>query len=96
LYEDVLICERFNITERTFRRAFKAEESQTPIAYIHKLRLSHGKELLLKTDNTVSKIAAMCGFNSLNFFSRLFRKYYQYSPEKYKAKFFGSPSKNRS
>ncbi|MFZ4862237.1 helix-turn-helix transcriptional regulator [Sphingobacterium sp. Mn56C] len=83
------LCEKFNITERTLRRAFSAE-SESPISYILRLRLAHSRDLLLKTDCNVSHIAMKCGFNSSNYFSRLFRKNFDYSPEEYRSQFANS------
>ncbi|WP_223580104.1 helix-turn-helix transcriptional regulator [Sphingobacterium sp. GVS05A] len=86
-----LLCDKFNITERTLRRAFGGD-SMSPISYIYKLRLDYGTKLLLQTENSINEIAKMCGFNSANYFCRLFRKNFGISPGKYRSNFSQIPN----
>ncbi len=57
-----------NITVYYFCRIFKRITGKTMTDYLRKSNL------------TVTEIALKCGFDSVNYYSRLFRKYYHVSP----------------
>ena len=42
--------------------------------FITKLRLDKAKDLLIRTDLTISDISAKCGFDNIPYFSYLFKK----------------------
>lgn len=82
---DILVlCERFAITERTLRRTFKTVTSVSPIIFVQEIRLAYGAKLLLETRSSIQQITERAGFNSSNYFCRLFRKKYGYSPQVYR------------
>lgn len=72
----------FGFDEAYFCRRFKAETGQTVVAYIRILRLEKSLELLEK-GNSVADSAAVCGFGSTIYFSRLFKKRYGITPSEY-------------
>jgi len=47
-------------------------------------RLEHAKELLEKSDYTSAEIAYKSGFNSPSYFNKVFKKYYQITPNDFK------------
>ena len=57
-----------------FRKTFKAHTGTSPNQYLLNLRLDKAKELLLSTNLTVGEIAYQTGFESIFYFSRLFRQ----------------------
>src|SRR5258708_17012202 len=57
-----------------FDRVFKKTFDCTPHQYVMRMRIAHAQRLLLGTDDSLSKIAAACGFRNQSHLSNLFRK----------------------
>ena len=66
--------------------AFKEITGSSPIEYLLHVRMNKAAEKLLSGKETVSEIAAACGFADSNYFSRQFRKHYHCSPLQYRAR----------
>lgn len=67
-------------------KLFKNEIGVTPHKFLIDMRLQNALHLLyLKKQNeyNISTIAHMCGFDDPLYFSRIFKKYYGYSPKNY-------------
>lgn len=71
------------LSETHFYRLFKAETGQTPSDYRNSLRIQRACLLLRETDRSVSEISSELGFDSIYYFSRVFKKYIGKSPTKY-------------
>lgn len=69
-----------NISACHFCRTFKQMTGKTTTDYINGVRLEKSVSLLEQTTLNITEIAIRCGFDSVNYFSRLFRKYYHTSP----------------
>jgi AraC-like DNA-binding protein len=67
-----------------FARFFKQRTGQTFCAFLSSVRLSHAKEMLLKTDLSIINIARDCGFSSLSTFFRIFKAETGYTPSQYR------------
>ena len=65
-------------------RCFRALLGQTPTEYLTQYRLSMAAHLLLNTDHSLSSISEQCGFNTVSYFGKLFRKVYGTSPDRYR------------
>ncbi|KIL40772.1 hypothetical protein SD70_11000 [Gordoniibacillus kamchatkensis] len=65
---------------------FKKYTGVSPYSYLLHLRLDKSKELLLCTDYTVKKIAAMVGFRDVCHYIASFRKSTGWTPEKYRSR----------
>ncbi len=70
-----------------FRRVFFLRHHQPPGRYLNLCRLKKAAELLKKSDEQISEIAEMCGFKDQFYFSRLFKKYYRFSPLNFRREF---------
>ncbi|MDD3927831.1 MAG: AraC family transcriptional regulator, partial [bacterium] len=66
-----------------FSLFFKRKSGKRFIDYIHEVRLRRVACLLAETDIPIGDIAAQAGFNSLNFFNKVFRRYYGMTPLQY-------------
>lgn len=73
-----------NLSLHHFCRTFKQITGKTTTDYINGIRLDKSINYLKKTDLNITEIAMKCGFDSINYFSRLFKKYYNISPTKYR------------
>lgn len=67
-----------------FCRIFKQMTGKTTTDYINGIRLDKAVYYLKQTDLNITEIAMKCGFDNINYFSRLFRKYYDMTPTKYR------------
>lgn len=65
-------------------RKFKKEYGITPIEYLNKYRLKIAVSLLLKTENSITEISNIVGFNSTNYFIKIFKKSYNMTPNVYR------------
>ena len=87
--EPVLACLRDNYTREVnleelaslsylsraqLYRLFLRETGLSPTAYRNRLRIEKAKHMLRDTDCTVGEVAALLGFDSIYYFSRVFRQ----------------------
>lgn len=63
-----------NIGYSYFRRMFKNFTGISPRQYYLQLKIMRAKELLLSTEKSVKEISYELGFDSIHYFSRLFKK----------------------
>ena len=78
------ICAAVHTSKYHFCRQFKKATGFTVMEYILKTRLILARDMLLKTDKTISEISESCGFSSVSYFSRVFRQEMGMSPLKYR------------
>ncbi|UVI29055.1 AraC family transcriptional regulator [Paenibacillus spongiae] len=62
---------------------FKEATGQTPLAYMHRLRITAAKELLRSTSLTVKDISEHLGYYDTSYFYRMFKKSTGLSPSEY-------------
>ncbi len=67
-----------------FSHLFRDFTGKPPLQYINELRIERAKNLLAYSEFTVSEIASELGFESLHYFSRLFRKTTGESPSAFR------------
>lgn len=79
------IAEAAYLSKFHFHRIFKAYTGQTVQVYIQRIRLDKGAFLLFTSQKSISDISYECGFNSLEYFSRMFRERFKVSPSDYRA-----------
>ena len=66
--------------------AFTKYAGLSPISYLNAKRLETSKKLLTSTDFSISQIAASVGFSSQSYFSQVFRKEMDMTPNEYRKK----------
>jgi transcriptional regulator GlxA family with amidase domain len=78
------IANEVNVTESHLPRIFRQELEMTPWDCLNRIRIQKVKELLTLTNESVTAIAFKVGFDDSAFFSRVFRKYTNGSPQEYR------------
>lgn len=98
-YEDDLsvekLADRFGISSRYLRKCFKEETGITCVQYVTFLRMEKAKELLWLSGKSVTEIASLTGFNSSQYFSRIFRQYTGQTPMEYRNRWEGRRAEER-
>lgn len=80
----VLLAEKFHLSEQYLCRIFKNETFQTVHDYINNLRIKNSLPLIRNTDEPISQIARSVGFDDTNYFSKVFKKYINMTPNEYR------------
>ena len=82
LEEVATLC---NLTKPAFCRYFKKATGSTFVEFLNQYRISQAKRLLLKGKN-VSEACYECGFESLSYFNRSFKKITGQNPSDFKVR----------
>lgn len=77
-----------NLTKSAFCRYFKKATGNTFISFLNQYRISQAKRLLLIGKN-ISETCYECGFESLSYFNRAFKKVTGENPSAFKKRHFG-------
>ena len=85
------VSRKINLTPTYLSRKFKKETGTTFKEYLNYIRIRQACQMLITTDDSVTKIAVNCGFNSSNYFKDCFRRINGVSPRA-----FRKQSKNHS
>lgn len=73
-----------NISGREANRIFQKTIRQTPFEYLMSCRLSSAKELLSRSDLSITEISYRCGFSDSAYMGRQFRKACGMTPKEYR------------
>ena len=69
-----------NVSTSLLYKKIKSLTDQSPSDFIKTVRLNHAVEFLQSRKYTVTEVSELCGFNSVGYFSTVFRKHYGKSP----------------
>lgn len=81
------VAQHLGVSPVSLSRYLRTHLKKTFPSYLNELRITRVCHLLRETDNTISEIAALCGFESMANFERQFRKHHHCSPKKYRQHF---------
>lgn len=70
-----MIAKRLHISVSTLRRLVRANTGYPLNEYLHRLKISEAKKLLINTDATVKEVALTLRYEDVYYFSRLFKKF---------------------
>ncbi len=73
-----------HMSQRSFERKFLNSFHLTPQVYLRKLRLRMASHALVSSNQSLSVVAANCGFVDQSHFSREFRRYFGMTPREYR------------
>ncbi|MFL0206886.1 AraC family transcriptional regulator [Aquirufa sp. 2-AUSEE-184A6] len=77
------IAEEVNLTLPAFCRYFKKATKLTYTDFVNQYRVQYAKKLLIQ-DKNVTETCFECGFESLSYFNRIFKKFAGVSPSEFK------------
>ena len=88
-YDDVdlsrqQVCDALSISYAAAGVAFKKAYDTSIAVYIMQLRLQKACEFLQTTSDTLETVAAKCGFSSLGYFYKMFKREYGVTPGEYR------------
>ncbi|WP_328389682.1 GlxA family transcriptional regulator [Nocardia sp. NBC_00416] len=81
------LAERMHVSERQLTRVFKQELGTTPAAYIERARVEVARNRLETTDDTLERVAAISGLNTVDTLARAFRRTLRVTPADYRKRF---------
>lgn len=76
------LAKKCNVSKHYFCRVFKAVTEKSAMEYLRDYRLRIADVLLSNTKDSVAEIAARCGFENPNYFSRCYKQRYGESPRR--------------
>lgn len=89
------MADMLDISIRSLNRRFKATIGESPSTYVRTLKIEHAKELLKKSNLSITDIALQCGYNDTSYFCSCFKAITTMQPSMYrsavKAKLFTAP-----
>jgi AraC-like DNA-binding protein len=78
------IADEVSLSPSHFQRIFKKTMNISPNEYLNNYRLMKAKELLLITNDSITDISFLCGFESNAYFSYVFKTHMFMSPSMYR------------
>jgi transcriptional regulator GlxA family with amidase domain len=88
--EDVPVQElasKVGMSARNFARRFKAATGDTPLEYLHRLRINAAKHLLEGDARSIQEVSEAVGYGDVMFFRRLFKRHTGVPPSEYRIRF---------
>lgn len=89
------LAEKFGISSRYLRKRFQLEAGISCSQYITSVRIEKAKGLLWHSTKTVTEIAGLTGFNSSQYFSRIFYQNTGQTPVEYRNTWKGEKAEER-
>ena len=86
------LSRRYHVSPGCLSSHFHQQVGMSPMQYVTQRRLTHARVLLIKTNLTVAKIAALCGYNDISNFVRRFRQQYHVTPLQFRSQERGATS----
>ncbi|PYI56321.1 AraC family transcriptional regulator [Paenibacillus flagellatus] len=81
------LADALGISKYYFIKLFRRTVGKTPIEYLSRKRMEKAVELLRQTDRSLDDIAQQVGYMNVNYFSKVFRKYFGVPPGQFRKKY---------
>ncbi len=78
------IAQVAHTSESHLRLLFRQNLLSSPVNYLRQVRLDKAKEFLMMTSHSIQEISHFVGFDDVSYFSRVFRKETNMSPNEYR------------
>ena len=73
------------LSQATLYRAFKRETGMSPVEYKNHIRIQQAKAMLKNDEYSINEISDFLGFDSIYYFSRVFRQFTSTSASRYRS-----------
>jgi len=80
------LASEIGMTKHALSRFFKKATGECFIDYVRKIRIEYATKQLLETDDTVADVGYGCGFNTADYFIRIFKEVKGCTPGEYRRK----------
>lgn len=84
-----MLCEQVGMTRRTLERNFRKCTGNSVNEYIQRVKVEHAKKELEMTHKTINEIIFNTGYNDIDAFRKVFKKYTDLSPLEYRKRYAG-------
>lgn len=74
------LADACNVSKYHFCRIFKAATGMSAIQYINSYRLKIADAMIMNTNRQISEITALCGFDDVSYFCRIYKKHFGRTP----------------
>lgn len=81
------MIDRSQLSERTFKRRFRAATGYKPVEYVQTMRVEEAKQLLESGATPTDEIGRLVGYEDAAFFRRLFKRQTGVTPARYRQRF---------
>ncbi|MDQ8737155.1 helix-turn-helix domain-containing protein [Paenibacillus sp. LHD-38] len=81
------LASHFSLSEAYIMRYVKKQTGETVLQHLNRLRMSHTKELLIRTDLPVKDIALQVGYSDVSSFIRKFKQSEKLTPGEYRKQY---------
>lgn len=81
------MAQLLSMTSESFSRFFSQRMQKPFFSFLNEYRINRASRMLIETDNQVSEIGYACGYESLPFFYKQFKKYKEFSPLDFRKKY---------
>lgn len=81
------IAASVGISESECLRCFRTTIGTTPIQYLRQYRIQKSAQMLADSQNSVTEVAARCGFQDVSYFTKTFRELRGCAPSEYRKQF---------
>ncbi len=78
---------RCNMSTRNFIRRFQQATTNTPLEYLQRVRIEAAKKILETRNEGIAQIASRCGYEDVDYFGKIFRRYVAMTPRAYREKY---------
>ena len=78
------LAKLFSVSETTLKTYFKGLYGKNISTYLQEVRINEATKLILETNNSISDISAMVGYENQSKFAGVFKKYFNVSPIEYR------------
>lgn len=79
-----MVAEYLHITSNYFSEIFNEQMKESFTGYLNRIRVENARTLLIETDIAIRDIGFKCGFNTVQHFNRMFKKYSKVTPKQYR------------
>lgn len=81
------VCNELGIGRRTFERRFKKCTGNSVVEYVQRVKVEYAKKLLESGSKTINEVTYATGYNDVDAFRKVFKRFTDLSPLSYRRKY---------